>query len=371
MKKGFTLVELFIVVGILVTIVAIVFLILNPVEYLRRARDAQRLRDYALINQAVNFYSYNTSVGASALDWDGPNYTESCKDESDQKIFVSVPSDSGEGSPTPPDGWTYTRANSAAFRGVSGLGWLPIDFTNTGGGGIQPLNILPVDPTNTFESGFYYTYTCGSYELNLRFESDKYRTLAQNDGGGENDVYEIGNDLTAAPYQNAYRPTSTNQEEAATGTIVIYPTAAGYYTQWAGGSIDIDDSKETTNDSDYIHATNANFASTFVLTDTSQTGTISKVRLVVRASKSLPTYSWSILPRLRSTASMTNNNGSSQSLTSTWTSYTYTYTTNPFTGSAWNWSDINDLQAGVVIATANTSGRAQVSQIYLEVDYQN
>ncbi len=449
-KKGFTLVELFIVIGILVTIVAIMILILNPIEYLKRARDAQRLRDYALINQAVNFYSYNTSVGADFQDWDGPNYSESCKNQALPKIFVSVPDDNGEANPTPPSGWIYSRVNSDPLRLTDGSGWLPINFTDVSGG-IRTLSVLPVDPINTFDSGFYYTYTCGSYELNLRFESDKYKALSEGDGGNESGVYEIGNDLSTAPAQAPYNPvaavsspvaptltfttsqtslvsgnsatltwTATNADSClasggwsgskaisgsetvsptidtayiltctgaggegqksvsitvlpASGTVVLYPSAAGFYTQWTGGPVDVDDPKETPNDSDFIYSSvNAiNKASTFLLTNISRTETITDVKLTIRARKTLAIYSWVIKPRLRSSTSGIDSDGTVQSLTTTWTPYTYTYTINPFTSLPWTWADINDLQAGTVISTASTNGSAQVSQIYLEVDYQN
>ena len=45
MKKGFTLVELLIVIGIVAILATIVVLVINPVELLKESRDSRRLSD--------------------------------------------------------------------------------------------------------------------------------------------------------------------------------------------------------------------------------------------------------------------------------------------------------------------------------------
>ena len=51
---GFTLVELLVVIGILAVLTAAVILIINPVEYLRQARDVTRMSDLDSINKALS-----------------------------------------------------------------------------------------------------------------------------------------------------------------------------------------------------------------------------------------------------------------------------------------------------------------------------
>ena len=55
-KKGFTLVELMIVIAILAILAAIVIFALNPAELFRRARDSQRMSDIRILSSAVSYY---------------------------------------------------------------------------------------------------------------------------------------------------------------------------------------------------------------------------------------------------------------------------------------------------------------------------
>jgi prepilin-type N-terminal cleavage/methylation domain-containing protein len=359
MKKGFTLIELLVTIGIVAAVSSIIFLILNPVEYVRRARDSQRLRDYTFIKQAVNYYLYNAAVAGTNPDLDGPSYSNSCAGESESKLFVSVPQ-GGESDPAPaPNGWAYNRVGSASLTSIRGTGWLPIDFGTVS----PPLASLPVDPVNTFASGYFYTYTCGSFELNLRFESEKYQALASTDGGDDDSVFEAGSVLSTAPYQSTYHPASA----PTSGTLTLRPNANGFYSAWSGSYADVDDT--AANDSDRVFASTTSAAVTFALEDPSQSGTITAVRLVVRANR-VGLNPFQIRPRLRSTSAMLNYDSAPITLTTSYANYTTSYATNPLTGLAWTWSDVNDLQAGVLLSTGATSGSAQVSEMYVEVDYQ-
>ncbi|MFA5230314.1 MAG: prepilin-type N-terminal cleavage/methylation domain-containing protein [Candidatus Paceibacterota bacterium] len=55
-KKGFTLVELMIVIAILAILAAIVIFALNPAELFRRARDSQRMSDLRVLSSALSYY---------------------------------------------------------------------------------------------------------------------------------------------------------------------------------------------------------------------------------------------------------------------------------------------------------------------------
>ena len=53
LKKGFTLVELLIVIAVLAILIAAVVIVLNPGEILAQARDSQRLNDLNTLKSAL------------------------------------------------------------------------------------------------------------------------------------------------------------------------------------------------------------------------------------------------------------------------------------------------------------------------------
>jgi len=55
-EPGFTLMEMLIVVSVLVVMAGMVVVLLNPVENLKKARDAQRVTDLKTIHNAVTTY---------------------------------------------------------------------------------------------------------------------------------------------------------------------------------------------------------------------------------------------------------------------------------------------------------------------------
>ena len=62
--------------------------------------------------------------------------------------------------------------------------------------------------------------------------------------------------------------------------------------------------------------------------------------------------------------------GAQQSLTQTWTEYSEVWTTNPATGLAWTWTDIDNLEAGVSLYRQGGGGQhATCTQVWVEVEY--
>ena len=182
MKKGFTLVELLIVIGILAVLTAAVVVVLNPAQLLAQARDAQRMSDLEAVTSAVTFYlvTANTpSLGATP-----------------QCMVGALNS-----------GVVCTTNTSTV---VTGTGWIQINLASSTGG--SPLASLPTDPSNS--ANYYYAYigdaTNKTYELNSRLESVKYRVNMTTDGGNDNNCpstwtetscyYEVG----TAPGLNLY-----------------------------------------------------------------------------------------------------------------------------------------------------------------------
>lgn len=85
--------------------------------------------------------------------------------------------------------------STSGTRVINGTGWLPVNLNAMSGG--SPLSNLPIDPIN--DSTHYYSYACDTktltYELDAKFESDKYLIdldLSGRDGGDNDNLYEIG-----------------------------------------------------------------------------------------------------------------------------------------------------------------------------------
>lgn len=174
MKKtaqGFTLVELLVVIAIIAILAAIVTLILNPLEFMKRGRDANRLTDLSNLQQAINVAVQESTQSGQFL---------ACNGVSGDCTGSSVPG---------------TTAN----RAINGTGWIRVNSSQKG----ISLPILPVDPINSAgpatgaNIGYHYTY-CGNGErwvIETVLESEQQKDRMTKDGGLSNDLYEVGSDM--------------------------------------------------------------------------------------------------------------------------------------------------------------------------------
>ena len=181
-KKGFTLLELLIVIGILAILSTTIVLVINPAELLKKARDAQRISDLNTLKTAIAYYVTETpspSMGVAA------------------QTYSDV------------EGVTcFTAASATTTVTTDGLGWIPINFDDMAGG--SPIGSLPTDPTGTAKDadpGYYYAYgvetTNHTFKLVANMESATYKNtgpgdVESTDGGEDPDLYEVGTYMTLA-----------------------------------------------------------------------------------------------------------------------------------------------------------------------------
>jgi prepilin-type N-terminal cleavage/methylation domain-containing protein len=177
MQKGFTLVELLIVIALIAVLAVAVILALNPAELLKQGRDSTRISDLANINSALSLYLVDVStlsMGTSTNCYVQASSSANCTSR-----FT--------GSPT---------TTLIASQAINGTGWIPVDLTKISSG--SPLPRYPVDPINN--TTYFYAYrpssTPGFYEINAVLESTKYSSQMTSDGGNNPDAYEVGNDLS-------------------------------------------------------------------------------------------------------------------------------------------------------------------------------
>jgi len=220
MKKGFTLIELIIVLAIIAVLVAILIAVLKPGQMFARLRDTQRIADLNTISKAIDVYLTDLAQNPSAIAMtasgtvvravdSATTYALSgllngCIEGATPTIFYSA-QDTGSATSTPiaGAGGNFTAIRATSSRLVDGTGWVPIPFTSSG---IINLTALPIDPRNaktiTEAPSYYYTYACKndfSYELDARLEINTSTALNSNDGGDIDFLYEVGSNKKLLP----------------------------------------------------------------------------------------------------------------------------------------------------------------------------
>ena len=229
-QRGFTLLELLIVIAILAILAAVVIIVLNPAQTLAQARDSQRLSDLATLKSAISLYMTTVSpvdleagIAATCLGDTNVNALISYSAVSAEVVCAAVLVE-GTGAEAASDYHATDFCRSLAADGAltDGTGWIPVNFNNITGG--SPLSNLPLDPTNADGDGsvfdttptsadYYYRYMCQqgvadagdptpAFEIDAVLESVKYKTtddLDAKDGGDNAAYYEVGTAVSIGP----------------------------------------------------------------------------------------------------------------------------------------------------------------------------
>ena len=166
-SKGFTLVELLIVITILAALAAAVVLVLNPAELLAQARDAQRLSDMTTMRDSINLFISQVTAPNLCVTASGCSAGGHCTN--------------GTAGP-----FSTTTCTTVAVRTIAGAGWVTVNFTLMPGG--SPIATLPMDPVNV--TPYFYAFksdnTARTFELATRLESVRHRVMMTTDGGNQN-----------------------------------------------------------------------------------------------------------------------------------------------------------------------------------------
>lgn len=164
--RGFTLVELLVVIAIIAILAAVVMLTLNPLEFMKRSRDANRLTDLANLQQVINVAVQESTQTGQALACNG--VAGNC-----------------------------TGNSATDTRAINGDGWVKVDLSAQKSISVPT---LPIDPINTAGAagvGYHYTY-CGNGEkwiIETVLESDQQKGKMITDGGQDAGLYEVGSDM--------------------------------------------------------------------------------------------------------------------------------------------------------------------------------
>jgi prepilin-type N-terminal cleavage/methylation domain-containing protein len=193
--KGFTLVELLIVIGIVVILSVAVVLTLNPAELLRQARDSTRISDMNTIKSSLALFQADTA-STSIVTSIGNCYVHSASGITSAGCGGRFPVNM-----TPATSATTSNSSSQSVAGQV-AGWIPVNLSAVTAG--APISAWPIDPTNN--TSYFYAYAVTTtngvnvYEINAVLESTKYTATTNymtSDGGSTSTQYEVGTGITS------------------------------------------------------------------------------------------------------------------------------------------------------------------------------
>jgi len=153
-NAGFSLIELLIVIAVTLVLFSFVIYNIHPAEQKQKARDQRRLADAIRYQEAIEEF------------------------KADNKVYPDVFGEVRVSNILPP---------SSTNISVSSSGWILEDLSSY-------LDFLPTDPINKDEYVYKYVRNDTDFEFNIKLEY--YLDKMSSDGGNDDFLYEIGDDLT-------------------------------------------------------------------------------------------------------------------------------------------------------------------------------
>lgn len=157
-EYAFTVLELMMVLTIISLLTFFSYYFYQDIA--QRARDAVRLADMANLQQAISF---------------------SIQDSEDKISFTLCNSNT-----TPCQGSSFPLSNET--QKTNGAGWLKINFDKDHTANFKR---LPIDPVNDLQFRYAYYSDGLLWKITSKLESQKYKKIMKEDGGVDDDIYEI------------------------------------------------------------------------------------------------------------------------------------------------------------------------------------
>ena len=189
-KKGFTLIELIIVIALIALLATTVILVINPVKIFKEARDSQRIADLGQMNSAMSLLLATDSVTFQNSDL-GLCSTKCYAHGVTGAMNNGCGRYSGALAPV-----------TSTSQVVDGNGWIPVKLTNAANG--APISAWPIDPkpinTGVTTTSYFYSYACDTsdkWEFTAHMESTRYASsgtddVESTDGGNLTGLFEVG-----------------------------------------------------------------------------------------------------------------------------------------------------------------------------------
>ncbi len=129
------------------------------------------------------------------------------------------------------------------------------------------------------------------------------------------------------------------------------------------------DDVSTDDDATYVKSVGTSYGTdTYATADpTDTTCTITSVTVYVRARKRVKTAYAQVVLRTNGA----DYTGSEETLGSSFIDYSQQWTNNPFTGVAWTWTEVTDMEIGVQLRSSKSTHPARYTQVWVVVAYTN